>query len=134
MKKKGSPSLVILSALLLLTACIISPALGRATSQSTVPAAKILSFEVLGIHLGMTPAQADAALAKHGYTLSTAGSTAPGDLSISSLCANDYITRLKSGRPASPSYPLVGSDSDGKCVYRQNPHYTGTCPCPADRT
>lgn len=122
---KGSPTLLVLSALVLLTFFVTSPATVLAASHSTVPAAKIRSFEVLGIHLGMTPAQADAALAKHGYTLTTAGSTSPGDLSISSLCVNDYITSLKSGKPASAGYPLVGSNSDGKCVYRQNPAYHG---------
>ena len=122
---KEIPALVALSALLMLTSSVMSPATARAASQSTVPAAKVRSFEVLGIHLGMTPAQADAALAKHGYTLTSAGSTSPGDLSISSLCVNDYISRLRSGKPASAGYPLVGSDLDGKCVYRQSPAYHG---------
>ncbi len=121
-KMKGSPGLVVLSALLLFTACVVSPAVGRTESLGTVPAAKIRSFEVLGIHLGMKPAEVDAALAKNGYSLTT-DPTTPGDLTHSWFCVSDYIGALREGRPASTFSRDPGSG--GNCVYWQQPAYHG---------
>jgi hypothetical protein len=103
-----------------LTFCFLatsSPA--QAISPNAVLAAKIRSFEILGIHLGMTAAQVDAALAKRGYGLTSADATSADDLTHSGLCVNDYIGALRAGKPVSSNIPDSGSG--GKCVYWQQP-------------
>ena len=85
---KGTPAALTASALFALASCILTAAAAQAASPSVALAAKIRSFEVLGIHLGMTPAQVDGALAKHGYSLTTSGPW-PEDLTHSDLCVND---------------------------------------------
>jgi hypothetical protein len=102
----------------------MGPATGRSAPQSAVPAAKIRSFEVLGIHLGMTPAQVDLALAKHGFSLTSGiDPIAKDDLTHSGLCVNDYVAALKAGKsvPADWSQDMEG----GKCAYWQQPAFHG---------
>jgi hypothetical protein len=102
---------LVLGTLIVLASClIIAP--GRAASANAVLAAKLRAFEVLGVHLGMTPEQVGAALAKHGYT---------DDLTYSDLCVNQYIGALRTGTIAPDKTVRLG----GKCVYSQTSGYRG---------
>jgi hypothetical protein len=123
-KMKGSPALVV-AALLLTTYVFTGPAIGRTAAEGAVPAAKIRSFEVLGIHLGMTPTQVGVALAKQGFSLTSGiDPTVKNDLTHSGLCVNDDIAALRAGKPVSASLPQDTGEG-GKCVYWQQPAYQG---------
>jgi hypothetical protein len=111
------------------SATAITPAVAedlvRAASQGTVPSAKIRSFEALGIHLGMTPAQVDTTLVRHGFSLASGvDPTVKNDLTHSGLCVNDYIAALKAGKPVSAGLPRDTGEG-GECVYWQQPAYQG---------
>jgi hypothetical protein len=114
---KGAAPVLGFSALLALTSCVLTAETAHAASPSVTLAAKIRSFEVLGIHLGMTLAQVDAALVKHGYSLTSVDAPWPDDLTHSGPCVNDYIAALRAGKSL--------TESSGKCVYWQQPAYHG---------
>ena len=122
-KMKGTRALPVFEPWLALVLCLLTTSEAQATPTGAALAAKIRSFEVLGVHLGMTPVQVDAALAKHGYSLKSADATSPNDLTHSGLCVNEYIGALRTGKPVAANIPFSGLG--GNCVYWQQPAYRG---------